>query len=268
MFVEEHCDVLAEGEALAGADGARGETQLRDSVGGGDAVDQVLLTEVVVLGEADVVSIGEGGLVERGEPKEVADGRGDSVGPEAVEVDETKEVGGLRGESVVGRVGGCGVVLSLERVTKEDDKLEEGVGLDGEVDVTSGELVNLVDNEDGGLLEEGGFPGAEFPAEVGGEGEVSLPFVAQLSGWAADAEGGEGAGAEEMLDGKGFAAAGEAGDVNELHSLWDCGVDEAVKSQDFIPGGLAGGVSDVGVNGGKDAVEAILHIGDEVFGSG
>ena len=61
------------------------------------------------------------------------------------------------------------MVLALERVSKDNHEFEGGIGEDGEVEVATGELVDLVDHEDFGLLEEAGLPSGETEGMVGGE---------------------------------------------------------------------------------------------------
>lgn len=71
-----------------------------------------------------------------------------------------------------------------------------------------------------------------------------------------------------MLDGQSFAAAGEAGDVNEFHSAGNLGVHQTIKSDDLVSWGMAWRVLEVGVDGRENAVEAIFHVADEVLGAG
>ena len=58
---------------------------------------------------------------------------------------------------------GEGVVLALERITKEDHELDGGVDGEDEIEIAPGELVDLVDDENGGLFQETAFPGCESP---------------------------------------------------------------------------------------------------------
>ena len=55
------------------------------------------------------------------------------------------------------------MVLALEGIAKEDDELDGGVDGEDEIEIAPGELVDLVNDEDGRLFQETAFPGCESP---------------------------------------------------------------------------------------------------------
>lgn len=70
---------------------------------------------------------------------------------------------------------------------------------------------------------------------------------------------------EELLDGVGFATAGEAGNVDDGNGAWGGGVADRVEREDFVARARSV-VGGWGGECGENAVEPILHVGDEVLG--
>ena len=188
MLVGEDGDRGTEGHALTRADSAGGISELHDSVGCGDGIHKVVLAGGVCLSCANAESVMAGTAVEAGDSEEVGDVGGNSVGPPAVMVDELQKTGGFRLELVVGGVGGGGVVLALERVSKDDHEFESGISEDGEVEVTTRELVDLIDDENFGLLEKTRFPGGESEGMVWGKVQIFLPLISEFCRGTGNAE--------------------------------------------------------------------------------
>lgn len=84
---------------------------------------------------------------------------------------------------MVAGIGVGGVIFSLEGVPKDDDELNSGVSMDGEVEVAAWHFVYFVDDQHTGGFEEGSFPGGYAPSSGRGKLESLLPFAAKLGGW-------------------------------------------------------------------------------------
>lgn len=119
-----------------------------------------------------------------------------AAGPEAVEIYVRFEMEGFRRKAMVvrGRVGR--MVFALERVSEDDDEFHGWVGVDGQIEVASGHLVNFINDQYPSAFEKGGFPGGDAPV-VGVLGfDGIFPFGAEFSGGDRDFEVLEGWGAE------------------------------------------------------------------------
>lgn len=158
------------------------------------------------------------------------------------------------------------MVRALEGISEKDDKAHGGVGDEGEIEVAVGKFVNLIDDEDLGVLHESGFPRGVAPVLVGRELHALLPILAEIDRWGDDAEGLEpgAVGLKELANGGGFPSAGETGDVDQLDAAGRPRVDEAIDGLDL-------GVIGVGGSGGvklaDDAVVTGLDVGDQVLGT-
>lgn len=96
----------------------------------------------------------------------------------------------------------------------------------------------------------------------GGEVHGAFPFSAEFSGGDRHAGAAEGVVLEELLDRVGFAAASEAGDVDEVDLARSGDVHLVVKAEEL----LSGGVGVLGVDVVKDAIEAVFEVRDQIFG--
>lgn len=70
----------------------------------------------------------------------------DATGPEAIKVNVRLEMESLGCKAMVvgGRVGR--MVLALKRISKDDDELCGGIGVDSQVEIASGHFVDFINN--------------------------------------------------------------------------------------------------------------------------
>lgn len=143
---------------------------------------------------------------------------GNAVGPEAVKIDVWGQVFSFRGKFVVGGLGMGGVVFTLERVTENDDELKGGVGGDGKVEVASWHFVNFVDDENVGVLEEGGLPGGDAPSVRWSGSEVLFPVRSKFGGGDGNSVVAKEFVLKEAGDWSSFSTAGESSEMDERNS--------------------------------------------------
>lgn len=161
MLVKEDGDIIVVSGTLTGAYCGSGEAQLIDSISCSHAVHEVVSAGAVRSGNRDDSAEGAVEGVETWHVEKFGERAGDSVSPEAVVIYEREKASGLGWESVVARVWRSGVVLTLERVSKDDDKSKRWIGEDGEVKIATGHLVYLVNDEHLRMLEKRRFPSVE-----------------------------------------------------------------------------------------------------------
>lgn len=156
-----------------------------------------------------------------------------------------------------------GVVGALKRVSENDDELKAGVGGDGEVEVTAGEAVNFVDDEDSRGTEEGHFVRGDSPVlgRVFDAKMFLFPFGAKLAARNSDAGVFEEAeGADGVGERSSFAAAGETGEVDELDGTLPEGVGGLVEGEDAVDERFAVGLGETM----EDTIVAVAEVGGEV----
>ena len=105
IAVKKDSDRLAEGDALAGADGHCWVTQVVNGVAGGNAVDKIVLTGRAGGSHSDCVRVLGGAFVKARHSEKVRDVGRHSIGPPAVVVDELGEPLSFRGELMIGGMG-------------------------------------------------------------------------------------------------------------------------------------------------------------------
>lgn len=151
----------------------------------------------------------------------------------------------------------------MKRIAESDDELDRRVGVDGEVQVAAWELIDFINHKNASALEKRGLPSSEAPGVGGRELHEFFPLGAELGGRNGELEVSERRGVKQLDDGMGFAAAREAGNVDEADRAGLGDVELAIKSDDL----LAGVAGADGINAGEDAVKTVLHVGDQVLGA-
>ena len=152
-----------------------------------------------------------------------------AAAPEAVEIHIRAEIPVLRRESRIRGTGMGGVILALNGVAKQDDKLNGGVGMDSEVEVPTGHLVHLIDNKDARGLEKGRLPGAKTPFVLVARVHEGFPFITQFGGGDSELEDAESGSAEKMGDRPRFATAGKTGNVDQTNPAGSGDVETGVQ---------------------------------------
>lgn len=139
----------------------------------------------------------------------------DTVGPEAVVIDVREKIVNLGRKTGVGRIRRRGVILTLKRVSKEDNGGERRVSGNRQVKIPARHFVDFVDNKEGGSFGESGLPSGHTPVLLGGEVEELFPLGPEFSGGDGDAKVlAKVLSSEHAHEREGLAAPSEAGEVD------------------------------------------------------
>lgn len=184
--------------------------------------------------------------------------------PETVEVDVLAKVIDLREKEMIGGGGIRGMVGTLKGVAEHNDQTHGSIGDQGEVQVAVGQLIDLINDQDGSVLGESGFPSGNAPEVSRTEAKDGFPLGTELGGGGDDTEIREVRTTEETGDREGLATTGETSKVDEGNGKGGGGVNSGIKSKN----GLAALVGGGRVNGGKNSIEKILHVGHKILCSG
>jgi hypothetical protein len=99
------------------------------------------------VGGQSLVEAGEARLWrERTDAKKLGDTLRNAAAPKAVEVEIWAKMADFGREAMIAWVGVGGVIFPLERVSEDNDELNGGVGVDGEVEVAAWHFVDFIDN--------------------------------------------------------------------------------------------------------------------------